>query len=212
MTLSRGGIRGPQGQQDCVSEHVLVVPRSRLFPRGPFQGFSREELPLYLAVIARDGFFARRDRVEEDPSLKQIIPYVVLRHRDRIFLVKRTHGGGEARLRDKYSVGLGGHITPADQDAGDLLEAGMARELREEVDLPPRWRARVVGLLNDDQEPVGRVHFGVVYQVDVPEPTVRVRETTKLSGEFATPEQVREVYHRLESWSRYVVDGLALVG
>ncbi len=188
-----------------------MVPRARLFPSGAFYGFT-PEMSAYLAAIAAHAFFASRDRVEDDPALKQIIPYVVLRHRGRIFLVERTRGGTEVRLREKLSIGLGGHITPADTaDAADPLRAGMERELTEEVDVPPGWRARPIGALNDDHEPVGRVHFGLVYIADLPGPDVRVRETAKLTGAFATPEEVRAAYPRLESWSQFVVDGVDLL-
>ncbi len=192
-----------------MSEDVLVVPRVLLFPNGGFYGFSREGLPRYLSTITAHAFFAPRDRVEDDPSLKQIIPYVVLRHRDRIYLVERTRGGAEVRLRDKLSIGLGGHITPEDTaEAADPVAAGMARELTEEVALPPGWRAKPVGVLNDDVEAVGRVHFGLVYLADLPTPDVRIRETMKLTGAFATREEIRAAYPRLESWSQFVVDGV----
>jgi predicted NUDIX family phosphoesterase len=195
-----------------MPEDVLVVPRARLFPSGGFYGFSQEGMSAYLAAITAHAFFASRDRVEEDATLKQVIPYVVLRHRDRIFLVERTRAGKEARLREKLSIGLGGHIAPADAaDAADPLGAGMERELAEEIDIPRGWRARPVGVLNDDLEPVGRVHFGIVYIADLPSPDVHVRETAKLRGAFATPEEVRAAYPRLESWSQFIVDGVDLL-
>ena len=217
-----------------MPEQVLVVPRARLFPNGGFHGFKREGLSGYLGAIAGYAFFARRDQVEEDPSLKQIIPYTVLRHDARIFLVGRTRRGSEARLREKLSIGLGGHINPVDnqpdlfphapaetavdagsrpnegESAGTLVDAAMARELMEEVDLPAGWRARPIGVLNDDVEPVGRVHFGLVYIADVPTPDVRIRETTKLTGAFATMAEVRDAYPRLESWSQFILDGIDL--
>lgn len=195
-----------------MPEDVLVVPRARLFPSGPFYGFSHEGMSAYLAAIAAHSFFAPRDRVEDDTTLKQIIPYVVLRHRDRIFLVERTRAGREARLREKLSIGLGGHIGPADAaDAADPLGAGMERELAEEVELRRGWTAHPVGVLNDDVEPVGRVHFGIVYIADLSSPNVRVRETAKLRGAFATREEVRDAYPRLESWSQFVVDAVDLL-
>lgn len=195
-----------------MPEQVLVVPRARLLPHGGFHGFSREGLSAYLTTIEAHAFFAPRDRVEEDASLKQIIPYVILRHDVRIFLVERTRGGSEARLRDKLSIGLGGHINPGDGDrASDRVAAGMERELTEEVDLPAGWRAKPIGLLNDDVEAVGRVHFGLVYVADLPSPDVHVRETSKLAGAFATREEIRAAYPRLESWSQFVVDGVDLL-
>ncbi|HKV44026.1 MAG TPA: hypothetical protein VJT32_05035 [bacterium] len=196
-----------------MPEDVLVVPRARLFPAGGFHGFSTEAVPGYLAVITAHAHFAPRARVEDDPSLKQIIPYVVLRHRETIFLVRRTRGGSEARLREKLSVGLGGHINPEDVgDAVDPVEAGMRRELAEEVEVPAGWQARPVGVINDDIEPVGRVHFGLVYVADLPAPDVRVRETTKLAGAFAALHEIRAAYDRLETWSQFIVDAIDLRG
>ena len=195
-----------------MREQVLVVPRALLFPTGAFHGFSRAGLSAYLATIAQHAFFAARDRVEEDASLKQIIPYVILRHAHRIFLVERTRGGSEARLREKLSIGLGGHINPEDGDAaGDRVAAGMERELTEEVALPAGWRAAPIGVLNDDLAAVGRVHFGLVYIADLPSPDVRVRETSKLAGAFADRGELRAAYPRLESWSQFVVDGVDLL-
>ena len=224
-----------------MPEQVLVVPRARLFPDGGFYGFSREGLSGYLAAIAAHAFFARRDQVEEDSSLKQIIPYTVVRHDGRIFLVGRTRRGSEMRLREKLSVGLGGHINPVDNQAdlfpgassgaavaagpragedepagpdpgaGTLVDAAMARELMEEIVLPAGWTAKPIGVLNDDVEAVGRVHFGLVYLADVPSPDVRIRETTKLTGAFATMAEVRDAYPRLESWSQFIVDGVDLL-
>ncbi len=189
-----------------MAEDVLVVPRARLFPSGAFHGFSAEGVDRYLAAIAAHAIFVPRAGVEGDPGLKQIIPYVVLRHRDRVFLVKRTRGGSEERLREKFSIGIGGHINPEDvADAADPVEAGMRRELEEEVHVPAGWQVRPVGALNDDQEAVGSVHFGLVYVADLPSAEVRVRETGKLVGAFATLEEIHDVYARLETWSQFIV-------
>jgi predicted NUDIX family phosphoesterase len=192
-----------------MAEDVLVVPREHLFHSGAFHGFSADGLDRYLAAIAAHAVFVPRAGVEDDPGLKQIIPYVVLRHRDRIFLVKRTRGGSEERLREKFSIGIGGHINPEDiADAADPVEAGMRRELEEEVYVPAGWQVRAVGALNDDQEAVGSVHFGLVYVADLPSAEVRVRETSKLVGAFATLEEIYDVYARLETWSQFMVDAI----
>jgi predicted NUDIX family phosphoesterase len=192
-----------------MGEDVLVVPRDRLFPSGAFHGFSAEGIARYLAAIAEHAFFVPRVGVENDPRLKQIIPYVVLWNGDRIFLVKRTRGGSEERLREKFSIGIGGHINPEDiGDAADPVEAGMRRELEEEVHVPAGWQVRPVGALNDDQEAVGSVHFGLVYVADLPSAEVRVRETAKLVGTFATLQEIHDVYASLETWSQFIVDAI----
>jgi len=65
--------------QPIPSEHVLVVPRGALFRHGTVRGFSNS-VGRYIETIGQDAFFAPRDQVEDDPNLKQIIPYVVLRY------------------------------------------------------------------------------------------------------------------------------------
>ncbi len=79
--------------------------------------------------------------MEEDPSFKQLIPYVLFRWTDadgtvHLFEYQRGSGQGERRLHAKRSVGVGGHISSIDAEAGHLhhvYREGMRRELDEEV-------------------------------------------------------------------------------
>ena len=104
-----------------------------------------------LAIVAREGRFVRRGDAEDDPTHKQVIPYLVLRDGERWFLMRRTRGGGDARLHDLGSIGVGGHLNPGDVD----VEGGLRREWREELvaDFVPAFEP--LGLLNDDTTPVG---------------------------------------------------------
>jgi predicted NUDIX family phosphoesterase len=140
--------------------------------------------------------------MERDPRFKQVIPYLVLRDRGRYFLMRRTRAGGDARLHDRFSIGVGGHLNPGDHD----LAGGLAREWREELaaDFVPEFR--LLGLLNDDETDVGRVHLGVVYLAEAAGRTVAVRETDKLEGRFAAPAALLAVYDRMETWSQLVFD------
>lgn len=192
-----------------MNEDVLVVPRALLLPRESLQGFHGGAVNTYEERIRRHGEFRRRGEVEEDPSLKQIIPYLIIRHGGRIFLFQRLRQSGEERLRGLYSIGVGGHITRGDAvSATDLLDAGLARELREELIVSGRWKARAVGVLNDDDNPVGRVHFGVVYVVETERSEVRVREEDRLSGHLATAAEVQADRDRMETWSQLILDAV----
>ena len=194
-----------------MPELVLVVPRAQLFSSGEFYGLRHEGLADHLHLIEMHALFALRDQVEDNPSLKQIIPYVVLRHQDRLFLTHRTRQGTDPRLHEKYSIGLGGHINPSDGgETTDRLTAGMERELAEEVTLPAGWHAIPIGVFNNDLDDVERVHFGVVYLADVPSVDVRIRESSKLTGGFARWEEIYAVYSYLEPWSKLVIDGINL--
>ena len=142
--------------------------------------------------------------MEQDPSFKQIIPYLVLRDGSRYFLMQRTNAGGDPRLHGRYSIGVGGHLNPGD---GGLL-GGLRREWDEELVtgfVPP---FRLVALLNDDTTAVGSVHLGAVYLADAAGRPVSIRETDKLTGGFVEPGAVTAVRDRLETWSSLVFDFL----
>jgi predicted NUDIX family phosphoesterase len=186
-------------------EQVLVVPREALVPGDGWTGVRPDDLVAANAVVARSGTFVRRGDAEEDPSRKQVIPYLVLRDGERWFLMRRTRGGGDARLHDLWSIGVGGHLNPGDGD----VAGGLRREWAEELvaDFEPDYAA--VGLLNDDTTPVGAVHVGFVYVADAGGRPVAIRETDKLTGAFATTDEVRAVRDAMETWSRLVFDALA---
>jgi predicted NUDIX family phosphoesterase len=142
--------------------------------------------------------------MEDDPSFKQIIPYLVLRDGERYFLMRRTRAGGDARLHDLWSIGVGGHLNPGDGD----LPGGLRREWAEELIAAFVPEFRLVGLLNDDTTPVGSVHLGAVYVADAAGRPVAIRETHKLAGSFATRDEVAAVTEAMETWSRLVFDFL----
>lgn len=193
-----------------TGELVYVVPRETILGNGTWHGVRTTDTDDFLAVVAAHGRFEPRAAMEADPSFKQIIPYLVLRDGERYFLMRRTRAGGDARLHDAWSIGVGGHVNPGDGD----LAGGLLREWTEELvaDFVPEFR--LVGLLNDDTTDVGRVHLGAVYLAEAAGRPVAIRETDKLSGAFAIPAQVREVADRLETWSRlafeFVEDAFAL--
>lgn len=188
------------------NEPILVVPRARLLPE-PVRGFTTEGLAAYLERVRDHGVFRRRGEMEQDPSMKQIIPYLIVRHEQQIFLFQRTAAGSEARLHGKYSIGVGGHINRGDvEGAADLVAAGLRRELEEELILEGSWRARLVGVLNDDTNAVGQVHFGLVHVVDVDSARIMVRESDTLSGRLAGLEELRQLYDSMETWSQLILD------
>jgi predicted NUDIX family phosphoesterase len=186
------------------AEHVLVVPRDVVPDEAGWLGLRTDGLDAFLATAARHGRFEPREAMERDPSHKQLIPYLVLRDGDRYFLMRRTKAGGDARLHDKWSIGVGGHLNPGDED----LFGGLRREWREELvaDFEPDFVP--AALLNDDTTDVGSVHLGVVFVADAAGRPVSVRETDKLEGRFAEPRQVAAVADLLETWSRLVFEAL----
>lgn len=191
-------------------ERVLVLPRDRVPGGCDFTGIRAADgatLSDLRAAIAAHGSFIDRPAAEESPALKQLIPYVVVRDGPLTLLMERTDAGGDARLYRKASVGVGGHINPVD-DGPDPLAAGLQREWAEELvaDWIPDFR--LVGLLNDDSNPVGSVHLGVVFVVEADGRPVAVRERDKLTARLVTDDELRAPTDRMETWSRLVVDHL----
>lgn len=188
-------------------ELVYAVLRDVLFGGvEPWLGVKRDGVEAILARAETAGSFVPRPAAEIDISLKQIIPYLVLRDGDRVFLMKRTRAGGDARLHDHYTIGVGGHMNPGDAS----ILAGLRREWLEEMDAAFVPEFEYLGLLNDDTVEVGRHHLGVVYLADAAGRVVDVRETHKLSGSFEAIEAVRAVYDAMETWSQLSLD--AIVG
>ena len=191
-----------------ADELVLVVPRAALMGDPGWHGVRTDGLDEFEAIVRRAGAFRPRPAMELDRSWKQVIPYLVLRDRKRYFLMRRTKAGGDARLHDRWSIGVGGHLNPGDGD----LAGGLRREWREEVlaDFEPDFQ--LVGLLNDDSTDVGSVHVGAVYVADAGGRTVAIRETDKLTGRFADPADVAEVVPDMETWSALVFESLEAEG
>ena len=123
--------------------------------------------------------------------------------------MERTDAGGDRRLHGKASIGVGGHLNPVD-DGEDALMAGLRREWTEELVAGWTPEFRLVGMLNDDTNPVGAVHLGVVFEVQADGRAVEVRERDKLTGGFVTAEAVQAAWDRLETWSQLVAGAIGL--
>jgi predicted NUDIX family phosphoesterase len=191
-----------------IEERVFVVPRASIADRAAWYGIRTDDLDGFVEALERDGRYEPRPQMEVDPSFKQVIPYLILRDSERYFLMRRTRAGVDARLHDRYSIGVGGHLNPGD---GGVL-GGLRREWREELvaDFEPAFR--LVGLLNDDTTEVGAVHLGAVYVAEAAGRPVTIRETDKLTGSFAEPHEVAAVADKLETWSRLCFEFLDRAG
>ena len=195
-------------------ERVLVVPTLLFHQVGHFQGFS-DAVDVYLRVLLDRNYlrFLPRAEAEEDPSYKQLIPYCVFRCGGEVLHYRRGSGIGEGRLLGKRSIGIGGHVSEADAAGGDdLYRTGLLRELEEEVEIGGGFRESVLGLINDDATPVGRVHLGVVHVFDLDEPNVRPREDSIRDVGFARPEELVARKDEFETWSQICLDRLLAGG
>jgi predicted NUDIX family phosphoesterase len=198
------------------AERVLVVPTELFHRIGHFHGF-REDAEQYLAELLNPAHmqYLPRAEMETDPSFKQLIPYVIFRYQlpDRttqLFHYTRGTGQGEARLRSKVSIGIGGHISACDHrdDCKETYLEGMRRELDEEVAINTAYHEHVAGLINDDETDVGKVHLGVVHIFDVERPEILPRETEITDAGFREVSELFQLRQRMESWSHICIEAL----
>ena len=185
-------------------ELVLGLPREAVPGGLDWRGVRALPHAPLLAALDRHGSFRRRGDAEDDRSWKQVIPYIALRDGGDIFLMRRSRAGGDVRLHDRYSIGVGGHVNPSD---GGVM-GGLRREWAEELstDFEPSFQA--IGLLNDDDNAVGAVHLGLVFSAEAGGRPVEVRETEKLDGSFVPLADVADVADLLETWSALLFDFL----
>ena len=184
-------------------EKVLVVKTEKLakFISGR-TGLLTEDREAMLDIIINEHEFIDRPAAEEDPSYKQIIPYVVLTRKGLVFATRRLNKGGESRLHGKVSIGIGGHINPVDEtDRRSVLMKGLERELDEEVYIQRRGELVPQGFINDDGNGVGAVHLGLCFSMEV-EGEVSVKETEKLSGGWMSLQELRWEFDNMETWSQ----------
>ena len=197
-----------------MSERVLVVPSSEFDALGRFQGFS-PEADRYLDALLAPGLptFRPRFEVEDDRNFQQIIPYVVFRSGDQVFTYARGKVGTEARLRTLRSIGVGGHVAEEDADGRatrDAYEAALRRELAEEVAILSPGRLSTIGLINDDSNPVGQVHIGVVHLYELDRPDVESLEDALADPYFLPIPDLIARRGEFETWSQIVIDAILI--
>ena len=196
-------------------ENVLVIKRSLFDQLGAFQGLNFEPRKYLSSILSRgNNFFLSRNQAEKDPSHKQIIPYVLFAHGDKVLFYVRGKKAGEQRLVAKGSIGIGGHMNQEDESLFNYLtdeaayRAGVEREVGEEIATNTKFEDRIVALLNDDSNEVGQVHLGVIHVFKLAEPKVEKREAMITNLDFLSREELLTRRDSLETWSQICLDSL----
>jgi len=189
-------------------EQILVVKSNILFEKGVWQGLKTENLDYYLELIKNNCEFRRRGDMETDNSFQQIIPYMIFSGPDtnRFFAYKYIGSAGETRLiNENYQLGVGGHINNEDVGQGDILDQGMMREWQEEVNFNGNLlQKKLVGIINDDTNPVEEVHVGLVYHFVGDTDDIQIKETDKMAGQMFSVEEILGLPH--SPWMGIVVN------
>lgn len=185
-------------------ELVLVVKREKMFPHGAWQGLKAVNGDEYLSIIAQEKEFLPREHMETDPAFKQVIPYLIFKHGEKYFLMQRQSKSTDQRLKNKHSLGIGGHIRQEDMESSDIIDWAR-REFEEEVSYSGNYTVNTLGMLNDDTDAIGQVHVGYVFLLEGDSANITVKSELK-SGQLLTLEECEPYYASMENWTKIVFD------
>lgn len=142
-------------------------------------------------ITLPDIVWVKRGPAEHDDTYRQILPYCLVVDKDlNILTYQRGKGGGEDRLHNLYSIGIGGHVDlydeyghPLQSYYGNHINDSLERELQEEIyidrhhevtygqlslinyyeDNSANKDTLVYGWIISNNNDVGKKHLGLVY-------------------------------------------------
>jgi predicted NUDIX family phosphoesterase len=202
-------------------ELVLAFRSSLIETVGGFQGLNKDYKRYWDVILRPDNAkFLSRKQIENDPSYKQIIPYVLIKFEDSFLYYVRGKRSGEQRLVANGSLGIGGHVSIIDDDmitnpnldVSIVYKNAVKREVAEEVVITSQYTDTIVGVLNDDSNDVGRVHFGIVHLWVIDSPNVKKRESKITQLSFLSTEELKVRITTLESWSKICFNNILAEG
>ena len=164
-----------------------------------------------------------RTQAETDYTRKQLVAYILVRSGELILTYRRTTKTNEQRLRELYSIGIGCHVNVEDRSQVSLFSTDTEfniefirdaawREINEEISIGSRVvrEPEIIGFINDDSNDVGRVHFGIVWQLDIEKAEVSAKGSRGLGElEFNPLPHLISNKDQFESWSRLLIEYLA---
>lgn len=188
-------------------EHILVVKREHLLPpQHAWQGIKTDGMTAIADIITKHQEFIPRSSAEQDERYKQIIPYAVFRFEGRYFLTQRKSSASEQRLRNKFSLGIGGHMRQEDMSQNSIFGWAM-REFHEEIEYEGTIVPTIIGAINDDSNEVGKVHLGLVLLLEGDSDRITVKSELK-DGFLASMEECQVYMPHMETWSATIIKHL----
>lgn len=191
----------------CVKKEVLDVNF------GEFEGFKRSSYDELLRLIKNHTVnMVRDDKLENNRNYLQLIPYISICNEvndtrfTRVLAYNRGSKATEERLRQNWSIGIGGHWK-----ANEDIHECVFREMEEECGDPirsPELRAKAeldfFGFIFDKSNDVGMVHLGLAFKFyDCPCFTPQ-GELAQLQTDWLTFKdlKVHSQNNRVENWSK----------
>lgn len=214
------------GDDKYAGQRIFAVDRQFVantlaLPEIP-QGFFRSHDPeAFVHLLEQNGMYVPRGPAEVNPALKQLIPYIIVVCEGQVLTYSRGKKGAEDRLHAKRSLGIGGHVDVLEEGQeehrGGPLRRTALKELVDETGLGEGdiLDAELLGFINNEKDPVGQVHLGVLLLVQI-EPRSRFKLkhdeedglTDPLWEPLVNPMDGSRVsrYDSFEAWSQIVID------
>ena len=190
-------------------EEFMVFKTSMLRKVGYFSGIHRDVEKYYTAIIKDMAYtFMQRSVAEENIDFKQVIPYIIIKNNNRYLSYQRGKLLSEKRLLAKFSIGFGGHVQYDEAAMTGDYTYSLRRELKEELNVKEIISDSLIGVINDDSDAVGKVHFGFVHELLVGDEDVRSNEKSINKLTYYTLEELKSRVDEYENWSRFVIESL----
>lgn len=197
-------------QYILLNEQVLVQEPQILIRHHHSDGkFAFGDNALLKEIIndLKTGWFHFRHVCEDDTDLLQPIPYLMMFGPDNTIYTylraKNIKEYGDKRLFNKRSVGLGGHLL--EEDRPRYVEKGMKRKVGKEIKVRGGYsKPRFVGTLLADDEPVDRVHFGLIF-ASLAYGSIKAVGSSIKEGRFTGIDDLLrdpDRYHTYETWTK----------
>lgn len=174
-------------------------------------------------VLLLDTTLESRPECETNTSLVQLLPYIVLidPNTDRILSYRRGKASGEDRLKNKCSIGFGGHIEEVSpslrlDDRQKMLSFSALRELNEELGLEFSYKnyLKIKSIFEEDKveifysytDEVSKVHLCLLIKMEVfPEELTKLEADIICEPEWLTIKELKHKHNTgersLEGWS-----------
>ena len=182
-----------------------------------FEGFQEHSLFDYEDHILANHKYGRRGDLEVDISHKHPIPYALIINpaKKMVYAYQRASAkehAHESRLHGKWSWGVGGHVEVPDARSENALRLCLEREVQEEIHIQGNITSvSLLGYLNNS-DPVGLVHFGLLYLIETDAEEVSPRDKEMKQGRLMTLSELEGICSspecQVEGWSQIALEPL----
>lgn len=194
----------------AAKETILVVPDAVV---NNFEGFKSSSGDEIVELINKHGRYEyRNEDLELNESLRQIIPYVLVCHKDlnnqyMYAGAQRTSKTGDQRLVGEVFIGFGGHVGALDIEDKDFYE-WQKREIDEEIEYKGNiLKQEFLGLIRATNPQVSRVHLALVFRIELESNLIRHKEDKMENLQWYSINNLTKLVEdkNIEGWSREII-------